>query len=100
MHARSIAALLALLLIPAAAAAQEAPMGQMILDNGSSMSADLYVDGDFACAAPAHSSCTADVTAGFHIAFIVFADGDYIISDTIDVPGEMSITLPVRDLMF
>ena len=95
---RRIWALAALLLVPASAMAQETPTGQIILENATSVEAELLVDGVYACLAPPHSSCTADVSSGFHVAMIVFPDGDYIVSDLIDVPADMSMTLPVRDL--
>lgn len=75
------------------------PSGQIILDNSASVGGDLYVDGDYQCHAPAHSSCIAEVPSGIHVAMIVFDDGDYVFSDPIDLPADMSMTLPVRDLM-
>lgn len=75
------------------------PSGQIILDNSASIGGDLYVDGDYQCHAPAHASCVAEVPSGIHMAMIVFDDGDYVFSDPIDVPADMSMTLPVRDLM-
>lgn len=98
MHVRRIVALAALLMVPASVSAQDVPMGQIILENLSSQDADLLVDGVYQCGAPAHSSCVADVTSGVHMALIVFADGDTIVSDPIDVPADMAMTLPVRDL--
>lgn len=95
---RRIWPLAALLMMPASVAAQEMPSGQIILDNATSVEAELLIDGTYACLAPAHSSCVADVPSGIHIAMIVFPDGDYIISNPIDVPADMSMTLPVRDL--
>ncbi len=91
-------ALAALLLIPAASA-QNAPTGQIILDNSTSLDADLFVDGEYACHAPSHSDCVAETPSGIHVPMILFANGDYIMGDPIDVPGGMSMTLPVQDLM-
>ncbi|MEI9926798.1 MAG: hypothetical protein WDN44_02665 [Sphingomonas sp.] len=91
--------LAALLLVPPAVMAQDVPMGQIVLDNQSSQGADLIVDGAYLCTAPEHSSCTGDVPSGMHTARVVFGDGDTIDSGVIDVPGDMSMTLPVRDLM-
>lgn len=95
---RRIAALGLLVLVPASVAAQDAPMGQIILENSSTLDADLYVDGDYACHAPAHSDCVAEVTSGVHMPMIVFSNGDYIMANPVDVPADMSMTLPVRDL--
>jgi len=100
---RKLAALALLVLVPASVAAQDAPMGQIILENSSTLDADLYVDGDYACHAPSHSDCVAEVTSGVHVPMIVFANddyimSDYIMSDPVDVPAYMSMTLPVRDL--
>jgi len=73
--------------------------GQVILENGSAVASDLYVDEEYLCTAPAHSSCLAEVDAGYHVATIRFPDGDYIISDVFEVVEDMSVTLPVVDLM-
>ena len=97
MHIRRIAAFAALLFVPASVGAQEVPTGQLILDNATSMDAELLVDGGYGCTAPAHGSCIVEVTAGVHAVMITFADGDYILSDPIDLPGGMSVTFPVRD---
>lgn len=81
------------------APAQMGPTGQIILENGASLGSELYIDGNLYCRAPPHGSCVAEVSSGVHMAMIVFDDGDYIVSEPIDVPADMSMTLPVRDLM-
>ncbi|WP_213981297.1 hypothetical protein [Sphingomonas sp. dw_22] len=88
----------AALCIATAAAAQSAG-GQVVLENNTSVAADLYVDGVYQCTAPAHSDCLAEVDAGGHVATIRFPDGDFIVSDGFDVPADRSVTLPVVDLM-
>lgn len=84
--------------IATAAAAQSAG-GQVILENNSSVASDLYVDDEYLCTAAAHSSCLAEVDAGAHVATIRFPDGDFIISEMFEVAPDMSVTLPVVDLM-
>lgn len=84
--------------IATAADAQSAG-GQVILQNSSSVAADLYVDDVYQCTAPAHADCLAEVDAGGHVATIYFPDGDFIVSDPFDVPADRSVTLPVVDLM-
>lgn len=88
----------AALCIATGASAQSAS-GQVILQNDSSLAAELYVDDIYQCAAPAHGECVAEVEAGSHVATIRFPDGDFIVSDPFDVPVDRSVTLPVVDLM-
>lgn len=91
-------ALAALFMLPAPVQPAPDGLGQVILDNRTSLGADLFVDGEWQCYAPAHSGCLAEVPSGIHAARIVFDDGDYIVSDPFEVPEDRSVTLPVRDL--
>lgn len=99
MHLSHGLSILALLSAPSLAVAQSGDSGQVILDNRTPLGADLYVDEEYQCHAPPRDYCVADVPAGVHGATIRFDDGDYIISPPFDVPPDMSVTLPVRDLM-
>lgn len=98
MFAQSIVTLAALLMTPTAPMLA-GPTGQIILENSASIGGELYVDGNYQCHASPHASCIAEVSSGIHMAMILFDDGDYVTSDMIDVPADMSMTLPVRDLM-
>ncbi len=99
MHHYHRLAVLGLFCAVPVAAAQSDPIGQVVLDNQSTLGAELYVDEDYACYAPAHDSCVAEIPAGRHVARIRFDDDDYILSDPFDVPAGQSVTLPVQNLL-
>jgi len=90
--------LTALMLAPTAAIGQDVAMGEVTLDNRSALSADLYIDGAYACGAPAHGHCTVRVATGVHVATIEFADGDHVTGGVFDLAADVPVTLPVVDL--
>ncbi|MCW3836569.1 hypothetical protein ACFQ1E_09895 [Sphingomonas canadensis] len=90
----------ALLLAPNMAGAQSAGgWGEVVLENSTTIGAELYVNEVYQCTAPPRSSCTAEVGSGPHYATILFDNGDYILTPFFEVPEGMAMTLPVRDLM-
>jgi hypothetical protein len=87
-----------LMLVPTAAVGQEMALGRVTLDNRSDTTADLYIDGERFCGAPAHGQCTAEVPTGVHVATIQFADGDQIPGGMFDLAADVPVVLPVVDL--
>jgi hypothetical protein len=98
MHRRLALEIALLMLVPTAVIAAEPAMGQVMLDNRTGSAAELYIDDQFACAAPAHGSCTASVPTGVHLATIQFPDGDYMSSGLFDLAADVPLVLPVRDI--
>jgi hypothetical protein len=97
-HRRLLLEMSLLMLVPTAALAQEMAIGRVTLDNRSASAADLYIDGELACGAPAHGQCTAEVATGVHVATIQFTDGDQIPGGMFDLAADVPVVLPVVDL--
>ena len=79
----------------AVALAQGTGYGEIVFDNQTSVTGDMYVDGSYSCRALAGLTCSAHAQAGSHRAEFRFVDGDVFIADPFYLQDGASITIPV-----
>ena len=81
----------------AAAWAQGTGYGEIVFDNRTSVTADMYLDDSYACRALAGLTCTTHAQAGSHVAQFRFVDGEVLTTDPFFLQEGESLTIPVTE---
>jgi len=81
---------------PAPATAQEG-WGQIMLNNQSTETADLFVNGEYACRALAGLNCTTQVRVGVHTLTARWPDGQTSTATGVELERGRTRTMTIQD---